>query len=253
VPILFKDGKNNFMFLEFIYEDEDFIAVNKPAGVAVHPDGTYKNGTLVQEIIKKYPEIKNVGDDLVNRPGIVHRIDKDTSGILLVAKTQKAFYFFKEAFQKRKIKKTYVVLVLEKLGKRIGEKGVVDLAIARSAKTPILRTARGKTRGKLKDAVTEYEVMRYFNDFGKDFTLLKAYPKTGRTHQIRAHFKAIGHSVVCDKLYGGRKFICPGNLKRQFLHAYSLEFKDMKGARLILEAELPEDLQSVLEKLRNSD
>ena|SRR3989338_1759467 len=236
------------MPLKIIYEDENFIAVNKPAGIAVHPDRNHRKSTLIQEIIKKYPEIKNVGDDPVIRPGIMHRLDKDTSGILIIAKNQKAFDFFKKEFQGRKIKKTYIALVRGKLGKKIGEKGIIDLAIARSAKTPILRTAIGKIKGEKKEAVTKYKVMGHLEISGKIFTLVEAYPLTGRTHQIRVHFKAVGHPVVCDKFYSGKEVFCPESLKRHFLHAYSLEFVDMKGTGLRIEADLPDDLENVLKK-----
>ena len=252
-------------FLEIIYQDENIIAVNKPAGVNVHPDEHHKSGALIQELAEKFPEIKEVGDNYL-RPGVVHRLDKDTSGILIVARNQDAFYYLKSQFKERKIKKTYLALVYDKLGKRAHEKGIIDLALGRSAKTPILRVAKGKTRGKLKEAITEYKIIRYFNfkNCGKtlfpqgklsssQFTLVEVYPKTGRTHQIRAHFKAIGHPIVCDRLYGGKQYFCPFGLKRHFLHAFSLEFTNLDGARLKLEADLAEDLQKMLQNLKECD
>jgi len=163
---------------------------------------------------------------------------------------------YKKGFLKReKIKKTYLALIYGKLGKRAGERGVIDLPIARSEKTPILRVARGKTRGELKEALTEYKIVKYFYKLGNpipDFTLVEVYPKTGRTHQIRAHFKAIGHPVVCDKLYSPKNS-CPNDLNRHFLHAYSLEFNLPSGSRIKLEAELPDDLRKVLQKLSQYD
>lgn len=245
--------------MNIIYQDKDIIAVKKPAGINVHSDEHYKSETLIQALAKKFPEIKNVGDD-PKRPGVVHRLDKDTSGILIVARNQKSFEYLKEQFKERKIKKTYLVLVYGKLGKRAGERGVIDLAIARSAKTPILRIAlapqsRIKTKGKLKKAVTEYKVINYLHNPTTQviFTLLEVYPQTGRTHQIRVHLKSIGYPVVCDKLYAGKKYFCPSNLKRHFLHAYSLEFTDLNSVRLKLEAGLPNDLQKTLQNLQKYD
>ena len=241
-------------FLKIIYEDNDIIVVNKPAGVNVHSDSHHLFGTLIQEIVKNFPEIKNVVDDQI-RPGVVHRLDKETSGVLIIARNQKSFEYLKKQFQERKIKKTYLALIYGKLGKRAGERGVIDLPIARSEKTPILRVARGKTRGELKEALTEYKIVKYFYNLGNpipDFTLVEVYPKTGRTHQIRAHFKAIGHPVVCDKLYSPKNS-CPNDLNRHFLHAYSLEFNLPSGSRIKLEAELPDDLRKVLQKLSQYD
>lgn len=251
--------------VEIIYQDKDIIAVNKPAGIVVHPDEYYKSGTLIQLLAEKFPEIKNVGDT-PSRPGVVHRLDKDTSGILLVARNNKAFEYLKKQFaaaaesfgglqQERKIRKTYLALVWGKLGKKVGEKGIINLPIARSAKTPILRVARGKTRGELKEAATEYKIIKYLSDTTypinpkKKFTFVKVYPKTGRTHQIRTHFKAVGNPVLCDKLYA-QKLECPFGLTRHFLHAYSLEFTTPSGTGLRLEAELPDDLKNFLNKLK---
>ncbi len=205
--------------LDVIYEDEDFLAINKPAGV-------------------------NFDWALEKRPDLipVHRLDKDTSGVILFAKSREVYEKFKILFQTHQIKKTYLTLVV---GSVKNDSGTIDLAIGRSKKTPLKRVAVGEQRGKIREAITEYKVVKRFNDF----TLLEAYPKTGRTHQIRSHFSAIGYPVVCDKLYAGKKFICPGNLSRQFLHAKSLEFDSPGGGYLMLEADLPEDLTSVLQNL----
>lgn len=250
--------------MNIIYENKDVLVVNKPAGIAVHPDETHKTGTLVQEILKTRPEIKTVGDpafggagELNIRPGIVHRLDKDTSGILIIAKNQPAFEYLKNQFQNRKVKKTYLALVV---GKLKNKKGVIDLPIGRSKFSPTKRLASEKARGRLREAVTEYKVLEFFDigltsDVGK-FTLVEAYPKTGRTHQIRVHFKALGHPIVCDKLYGKKPAcrqagpICPFGLNRQFLHAYSLELTLPDNTRSRFETDLPEDLKKVLKGLR---
>ena len=227
--------------IQIIYEDDNILAVNKPAGLLVHgPD------SLVDWLIEKYPEIKKVGDPSTSsgqeRPGIVHRLDKDTSGILLVAKNQEAFEYLKSQFQDRKIKKKYIALAD---GKLKTESGTIDLPIAKSKSDFRKKTSVGKTVGKEREAVTEYKVIKKFDGY----TLIEAYPKTGRTHQIRVHLKAIGHPVVCDKLYGPKKKICPFGLTRQFLHANALEFDLPSGGRIQLEADLPEDLQNALDML----
>lgn len=217
--------------VKIIYEDKDVLAINKPAGLLVHGPNS-----LVDWLLKKYPEIKDVGEDSI-RPGIVHRLDKDTSGVLLVAKNQKAFEYLKEQFQNRKIKKTYLVLVDEIIK---DNSGVINLPIAKSKKDFRKKTAGGKMVGISREAVTEYKVIKRFDKF----TLLEVYPKTGRTHQIRVHFKAINHPVAGDKLYGRQN-----NLNRQFLHASSLEFKLPDGSVIKLEADLPEDLKNFLNML----
>ncbi|MDP3051927.1 MAG: RNA pseudouridine synthase [bacterium] len=196
-----------------------------------------------------------MGDDKT-RPGIVHRLDKDTSGVLIVAKNQPTFEFLKKQFAERKIKKTYIALVVGELKNKTG---VINLPIGRS-KTPLRRLASEKARGKLREAVTEYKMLEFFDigcqksptsDAGNGkFTLIEVYPKTGRTHQIRAHFKAIGHPLACDKLYS-KKPACPFGLSRQFLHAYSLELILPGGSRNRFEADLPDDLKHVLMELRN--
>jgi len=228
--------------IPIIYEDNDILVLNKAPGILVHGENS-----IVDWLVKKYPNIKSVGED-PERPGIVHRLDKDTSGILLIAKNQKSFEYLKEQFKNRKIKKTYLVLVY---GKLKTESGLIDLAIGKSKKDFRKKTclpagrATQKAIGKIREAVTEYKVLKRFNNF----TLVEAYPKTGRTHQIRVHLKAIGHPVVCDKLYGSKKQKCPLGLNRHFLHASSLEFNLPSGGRIKLEADLPQDLQNTLNML----
>ncbi len=212
------------MQLEIIYEDGDLAAVNKPYGV------NFDWATIIR------PELL-----------AVHRLDKDTSGVILFAKNVETREYLKKLFQNREIKKTYSALVV---GEVKNKEGVIDLAIGRSKKTPLKRVAIGEQRGKIREAVTEYKVLKKFTWLSDNqvFTLIEAYPKTGRTHQIRSHFAAIGHPVVCDKLYAGKRFVCPGGLTRQFLHASAVEFSRSGGGRLRLEADLPEDLERVLKQ-----
>jgi len=232
---------------EIIYENKDLAAVNKPAGFLTHstPTTDEKSKTLTDWLLKKYPEIKNVGDPSTSsgqapsansgqanlRPGIVHRLDKDTSGVILVAKNQKTFEFLKKQFQERKIKKTYLALVKGDVKKTNGK---ID--------TPIQRFIKSR------EAETEYKVIKKF----KNYTLLEAYPKTGRTHQIRIHLKSIGHPVVCEKLYA-KKPQCPLGLTRHFLHAKSLEFLSPEDTKIKIEAELPADLKSALKAAEKYD
>jgi 23S rRNA pseudouridine1911/1915/1917 synthase len=289
--------------IKVIYEDGDILAVNKPAGLLVHeapkvntkskrqnpkqilnPKSKILNQlTLVDWLVEKYPEIKEVGDDGINseeaprlpstklginrsgqvsnsnlRPGIVHRLDKDTSGILLVAKNQKAFDFLKEQFQERKVQKTYLVLVKSNLkvpaysASRPEEKdfGVIDKPIGKSRSDFRKKTTHSNARGKIREAVTEYKVIKYYPK--ENYTLVEAFPKTGRTHQLRVHFSSVGNPVVCDKLYGlsrktgQAKKECPLGLTRQFLHAQAIEFTAPSGASLKLEAPLPDDLKKAL-------
>ncbi|MEK9209299.1 MAG: RluA family pseudouridine synthase [Patescibacteria group bacterium] len=238
--------KNN---LNIIYEDKDILAINKPAGLLTHPAGKSKvhKLTLVDYLLKHCPLIKKVGDEPENRPGLVHRLDKDTSGVLLVAKNQEAYEYLKNEFKNRKVKKTYLALVEGIIKEKEGE---INLPFGRSKKDFRKWAAVGKKRGKLREALTLYKVKKRFDDY----TLVEVYPQTGRTHQIRSHFKAIGHPIVCDSLYGSRRSVkkgCPFGLTRQFLHALSLEFSLPDGSRLKLEADLPEELETALKKLEN--
>jgi len=240
---------NNFK-IPIIYEDNDILVINKPAGLVVHPapeQGTVQGKlTLIDWLVKNRPEIIGIGEDS-ERPGIVHRLDKDTSGVLLIAKNQKTFEYLKDQFKNRKIKKTYLALVHGKLNPPAGGRnGIIDLSIGKS-KSDFRKKSTHKAIGKIREAVTEYKFVKS-RAFDK-YTLVEVYPKTGRMHQIRVHFKAIGHPVVCDKLYGFKKGECPFGLGRHFLHASALELELPFGGRIKLEADLPDDLQATLTKL----
>jgi 23S rRNA pseudouridine1911/1915/1917 synthase len=232
---------------KLIYEDDFVLALNKPAGMLVHkphlnPEKAAKNDTqtLTEWVLERYPEVAKVGDNVEERAGIVHRLDRETSGVIIVAKTQEAFEFLKNQFQTREIKKEYLTLVNGVLKGR----GVINKPIGLKAGS-IKRTVRAKNMKMIKDAVTEYEVAENF----EKATLVKVHPRTGRTHQIRVHLLSIGFPVVGDNLYGGTKRDDFG-LKRQFLHAESLEFLSPNGRRVRVEADLPKELQAVLDDLR---
>lgn len=233
------------MKIEVVYEDKNFIAVNKPAGVLVHQvyDIKHKEQTLVDWLLQKYPEIKNVGDAPKIRPGIVHRLDKDTSGIIIIARNQEYFDYLKNLFQKHRIKKTYLALVYGKLKLK---KGIIDKPISLKSGT----TKRTIWKGKMeKEAITEYEVLKSFKFLRESvFTLVRVEPKTGRTHQIRIHLSSIGCPIVGDFLYGPKRNVL--NLNRQFLHAESLEFNSEDGKRIKIEADLPEDLQKIIDSFK---
>jgi 23S rRNA pseudouridine1911/1915/1917 synthase len=233
-----------------IYEDKNVVAINKPPHLLVHPYGEGKEKALTDWLLKHYPEVKKIGDDPAQRPGIVHRLDKDTSGVILVPRTQDYFKYLKELFQTHGIKKTYLALVWGKIEEK---KGTINKPISLKGGT----TKRTVHEGKMtKEAITDYEVVERF-EFDDpetetrkiyDFTLVRAMPRTGRTHQIRVHLASVGHAIVGDTMYGAKKN--PLGTDRQFLHAESVEFTAAQGHKLDIEAELPKDLQKVLVKLR---
>jgi 23S rRNA pseudouridine1911/1915/1917 synthase len=216
---------------KIIYEDKDFLAVYKPAGLIVHKTKNKEEYSLVDWLIKKYPEIKNVGDEPVLRPGIVHRLDKDTSGIMLVARNQDTFNYFKNLFQKHLIKKTYLALVW---GKPKENKGIINKSIGLKSGT----TKRSIHSSKMqKQAITEYKVLKSFKDEkGNLLSLLEVFPETGRTHQIRVHLKSIGCPVCGDKLYGKKD----DGFKRLMLHCLSLEFS-INNSKIKIEFEIPKE------------
>jgi 23S rRNA pseudouridine1911/1915/1917 synthase len=237
---------------EVIYEDKNLLAVNKPAGVLVC--GKRREGevqTLVEWLRVNRPEVNEVGDDQKHRPGIVHRLDKDTSGIVLVAKNQESFDYLKNLFQTHKIKKTYLALAL---GRVKEEGGMIDKPIGLKSGT-IRRTVFVRNAKMVKPAQTEYKVKErlvlQIGESGQEYTLLNVLPKTGRTHQIRVHLKSIGHPITGDVIYGSKKD--PLTVKRQFLHAESLELMSIKGKKISLSVGLPDDLKEVLERLVPAD
>ncbi len=228
--------------ISIIYKDDNLIALSKPAGMLVHPSPFSKKSegqkTVADWLKKHYPEVGSVGDKPEERPGIVHRLDRETSGVLIVARNQKTFGYLKKLFQEHKIKKTYLAL----LWGRLEGRGVVDSLIGLKPGT-VRRVTRGKNLKMVKEAITEYKVLKNLEKSGEEFTLVELTPKTGRTHQLRVHMKSLNRPVVGDAVYGPKSN--PFGLSRQFLHAKSIEFTKPDGGRLKLEADLPLQLKTI--------
>lgn len=200
--------------------------------------------TLVDWLVQKYPEVKNIGDDTKTRPGIVHRLDKDTSGIMIVPKIQEYFLYLKKLFQEHKIKKTYLAIIFgipkEKVGIIKKPIGIKEGTIKRS----VYSTKQAK------EAVTEYKVLKTFElpHESATWSLLEVIPRTGRTHQIRIHLASIGHPILGDALYGSKPSTSLSRelyINRQMLHALSLEFEIERGRKILVEAELPPDFITI--------
>jgi 23S rRNA pseudouridine1911/1915/1917 synthase len=227
--------------LEIVFQDEEIIVINKSAGISVHPVSFADTHTLANGLITKFPEIENIVDDSPNaklRPGIVHRLDKDTSGLLLVAKNQNSFTELKKLFQERKIQKKYLAIVP---GKLLPRKGFIEKPLAKATSYKKQVIAGKKTRTKIRPALTEYAVLKEFSDF----SLVAVKPKTGRTHQIRIHLFSIGHPIVGDKLYQTKGLAKSAFVKRHLLHAENLEFT-LLGKKYSFTAELPADFSDFL-------
>ena len=218
--------------LNIVYEDGDLLVVEKPAGLAVHPAPGHSAHTLVNAILSHLSELPDTGD--WQRPGIVHRLDKDTSGLMVVAKSNGAQLDLASQFQARSVKKVYLALVK---GNLTPPDGAIEAPIGRD------RSHRERmavaTEDKGRDARTNFHVVRYIGDY----TLLEIRPETGRTHQIRVHLAAIGYPVVGDKVYGVKS----PHLERQFLHASRLGFElPSTGEYVEFNSELPPDLERAL-------
>lgn len=227
--------------LSIVYEDPHFLVIDKEAGMVVHPTTDHPGGTLVNAILYHLKKVPGMGE--TTRPGIVHRLDKDTSGLLVVAKTQKALEDLKSQFKGRQVSKKYLALVGSRLQPPTG---TIDKPIGRHSvnRKKFTVSAAGK------EAVTNYKVIEYLASAkrkkGAGFTLVEVEPKTGRTHQIRVHLSSIGNPILGDRLYGGRA------APRLFLHATYLELTHPKtGKRVSFESPLPASLEKILLKIKN--
>jgi 23S rRNA pseudouridine1911/1915/1917 synthase len=227
--------------LDILYEDAHLVAVNKPAGMVVHLGAGQVEGTLVNALLGRYGALSSEGE--AERPGIVHRIDKDTSGVLLVARTDAAHRALAEQFATRRIGKVYLALVQGVLQIAPGETGRIDKPIERDPRHRTRMTARS---GVGRKSITEYTVVKRLDQSKPGFTLLEVRILTGRTHQIRAHMASIGHPVAGDVLYGAAK----GPLERFFLHAHRIQFTHpATGKPMSIEAPLAPELAAWLASL----
>lgn len=228
-----------------IYEDKDILVINKPAGIIVHPDGRTKEESVSEWFVETYPEAREVGEKLgeVERPGVVHRIDRETSGALILAKSKEGHAFLKEQFQNREIEKVYHLFVY---GNLKDDKGTINIPIGKSSSDFRKWSAQRGKKGELREAVTYFEVLKRSQEH--NVTFVEAKPKTGRTHQIRVHFQALQHPVVADKLYalGKPKLL---DFERLALHAKSVTFKKLFGESLTVEAPYPEDFERAIDIL----
>jgi len=225
--------------LDVVFEDQDLIVINKPAGMVVHPAAGHEHGTLVHAALAHAPDIEGIGGE--QRPGVIHRLDKETSGLILLAKNERAHRWLQDQFRLRKVEKTYLALVD---GYPPTPSGRVEAPIGRDPahrkKMAIVPASRGR------QAISEYKVLERF----KDHALLEIHPLTGRTHQIRLHLAFLGCPVVGDAVYGRKKPTLA--IDRHFLHAYRLKIvlPGEKTARLF-EASLPGGLELILKLLRD--
>ncbi|KAA3661810.1 MAG: RluA family pseudouridine synthase [Chloroflexi bacterium] len=227
--------------LDIRYEDDELLLINKPAGMVVHPGAGHESGTLVNAVLAYCPDVLNVGGE--KRPGIVHRLDKDTSGLILVAKTDRALQYLQDQFKDRTIKKRYVALVE---GQLQPPTALIDAPIGRDTrqrkKMAVITSRHGTAQAR--PAQTMFNTITAYDDY----TLVECMPQTGRTHQIRVHMAFVGHPLVGDKVYGRRKQQI--HIKRHFLHAAGLVFKrPLDHQTLTFESELPSDLAKVLDEL----
>ncbi len=237
--------------IPIIYEDKDCLVINKPAGLIVHPDGKTTEESVTSWVLENFPSLKDVGEPLIlssgetiPRPGIVHRLDRETSGALLIAKTDKAFASLKKQFQKRNIEKEYHAFVYGNISQDFG---TIDRPIGRSRSDFRQWSAQRGTRGELRPAITRYEVKKR----GEDATLVAAQPLTGRTHQIRVHFKAINHPVVSDSLYAPKMPSLLG-MDRLALHAYSIGWRSLEGEMRVVTAPYPQDFEGAIQEINRN-
>ncbi len=236
------------MKITILFEDKDYVVINKPVGLIVHSDGKREEPTVADWMLETYPKTKDVGEPIVLtdgrvllRPGIVHRIDRDTSGTLVLCKNQKAFLVLKEQFKAKTVKKIYHAFVYGDVKEK---EGIIDRPIGRSRKDFRMWSAQRGARGEMRDAVTEYRVLLT----SKKASLVEAEPKTGRTHQIRVHFKAINHPLVADSLYAPNHQTVFG-FERLALHALRISFADLKGKVVTVEAPYPADFKKAMREI----
>lgn len=252
ITIYFPEEKNKIpvaedLEVEIIFENDDLAVICKPANMVVHPtdDGNQMSGTLVNALLNMFGKdgLSDLGGEI--RPGIVHRLDKDTTGLLIITKNNKIHEYIVNLMKTRQIEKYYMTLVI---GHIPNKTGTIEAALARAKHDRKKMNITDSEDGK--HALTEFEVEKYLEYGDMQFTLVKAKIITGRTHQIRVHFRSIGYPVVGDELYGNRKmntFANKHSLRRQFLHAAELKFNMPDGTEVHVKKELPNDLRKFLD------
>jgi len=251
------ENKNNQpVLIGVIFENEEVVVVNKPAGILVHEDlqsGT--EGTVVDWFLKRYHKAKGVGEKTkksdgteFERSGVVHRLDRDTSGVMILAKTEKTHAFLKKQFHDRLVKKEYRAFVYGKMKEKWG---TINRPIGRKTGDGKRRSAEKGAKGTLREAITHFENIGSGEYKGEDFSYLKLLPKTGRTHQLRVHLRAIGRPIVGDSLYAEKNLEKSNNLefKRLALHAYRLELEIFSGQFEKFVAPLPQEFELSAENI----
>ena len=240
------------MNIKVLYEDDDVVVINKPAGLVVHADGKREQTTVRDWFVDHYPEAVGVGEEpietregaLIHRDGIVHRLDKDTSGAMILCQNQEAYLYIKNQFQERIVQKTYHAIVY---GSPSFDKRVVNQPIGRSKTFAKWSAIPKAVRGTLRDAVTHIYILKR----GDNFSLIEAKPKTGRTHQIRVHLQYLNLPIVADSLYAGKRYDRDDpegslGMSRQALHAKTIEFSLPGDREIAVEAPLAKDMEEAL-------
>ncbi len=241
------------MEIPILYEDTHILAIDKPAGLVVHDDGRTEEPVLTDWILEKYPKTKGVGESIevkvgenitktIERPGIVHRLDRGTSGVLLIAKTKKGHAHLKEQFQNHTLEKKYLAFIY---GELKDDYGIINRPIGKSPRDFRRWSASRGARGEMRPAETWWTRIAARGGF----TLVEVEPKTGRTHQIRVHFKYLNHPIVGDELYAPEKPKALGFTNRTALHASSITFRNCLDKVITVKSQLPDDFKEAIEEL----
>ena len=241
-PKIAQLGEADIPDLKILYNNHGLLILDKPAGLTVHPGSGVKEGTLADALLNQFKDIKAVGES--HRSGIVHRLDKETSGVMLVALTPQIYEYLKDAFAERRVKKEYLALIL---GVPKKSQALIDLPIGKSRTD--FRKHTTKNPQAPKPASTEYKVLEVLTSGVDKVSLISVKLHTGRTHQIRVHMASLGHPVVGDKLYGPK--VQPLEIDRQFLHARRIEVQLPDATWIEAEAELPKELRTILKDLKS--
>ena len=246
------------MTISILAETSDFLVINKPSGLVVHGDGKHPEPTVVDWILEHYPELEPVGEMMtiehagetisIPRSGIVHRIDRDTSGCLVIAKNQEAFENLKQQFKDHTIKKKYVAIIY---GWLRDERGIIDRPIGRSSSNIRAWSVGNSARGEMREAITRFVVRKKFQ-LGSDhdaakYEIVDLYPQTGRTHQLRVHLASLDHPIVGDPIYSGNRTTTLA-IHRTALHAEKITFQDREGNPVEVSAPIPDDMKSIIDK-----